>query len=104
MIRGCRSSLSFLIKKVKRTSNYDIPYYITNNSKIFKTYRWKPEINLDKTLKDMIHNNDSENEIADYVFKDNQSIDQASIDLIIDGVTSCEEIIRVNNIKEDASL
>ena len=52
----------------------------------------------------MIHNNDSENEIADYVFKDNQSIDQASIDLIIDGVTSCEEIIRVNNIKEDASL
>ncbi len=42
-----------LIKKVKRTSNYDIPYYITNNSKIFKTYRWKPEINLDKTLKDI---------------------------------------------------
>ena len=61
-------------------------------------------IQVDKTLKDMIHNNDSENEIADHVFKDNQSIDQASIDLIIDGVTSCEEIIRVNNIKEDASL
>ena len=42
-----------LIKKVKRTSNYDIPYYITNNSKIFKTYGWKPEINLDETLKDI---------------------------------------------------
>ncbi len=42
-----------LIKKVKRTSNYDIPYYITNNSKVFKTYRWKPEINLDETLKDI---------------------------------------------------
>ena len=32
---------------------YDIPYYITNNSKVFKTYRWKPEINLDETLKDI---------------------------------------------------
>ena len=51
-----------------------------------------------------IHNNASENEIADHVFKDNQSIDQASIDLIVNGITSCEEIIRVNNIKEDASL
>ena len=61
-------------------------------------------IQVDKKLKDLIHNNASENEIADHVFKDNQSIDQASIDLIVSGVTSCEEIIRVNNIKEDASL
>ena len=61
-------------------------------------------IQVDKKLKDLIHNNASENEIADHVFKDNQSIDQASIDLIVNGVTSCEEIIRVNNIKEDASL
>ena len=45
-----------------------------------------------------------ENEISDYVFKDNQSIDKASIDLIVSGVTSCEEIIRVNNIKEDAII
>ena len=60
--------------------------------------------NLGKTLKDLIHNNASENEISDYVFKDNQSIDKASIDLIVSGVTSCEEIIRVNNIKEDASI
>jgi len=41
------------IKKIKRTSNYDIPYYITNNSKLFRTYRWKPTISLDKTLKDI---------------------------------------------------
>jgi len=61
-------------------------------------------IQVDKKLKDLIHNNASENEISDHVFKDNQSIDQASIDLIVNGVTSCEEIIRVNNIKEDASL
>ena len=61
-------------------------------------------IQIDKTLKDLIHNNASENEISDYVFEDNQSIDKASINLIVGGVTSCEEIIRVNNIKEDASI
>ena len=59
---------------------------------------------IDKTLKDFIHNNASENEISEYVFKDNQSIDQASVDLITSGVTSCEEIIRINNIQEDASI
>ena len=61
-------------------------------------------IQIDKNLKDLIHNNASENEIAEYVFKENKSIDEASVDLIKDGVTSCEEIMRVNNIKEDASL
>ena len=52
----------------------------------------------------MIHNNSSENEISNYVFKDNQSIDQASLDLLINGVTSAEELIRVGNLKEDANL
>tara|TARA_Y100001936_G_scaffold252589_1_gene312911 strand:+ start:2680 stop:4176 length:1497 start_codon:yes stop_codon:yes gene_type:complete len=61
-------------------------------------------IQVDKNLKDQIHNNAPESEIADYVFKDNKSIDEASIDLIEEGITSCEEIMRVNNIKEDASL
>ena len=61
-------------------------------------------IQVDKNLKDLIHNNASENQISDYVFRDNQSIEQASVNLIIKGVTSCEEIIRVNNIKEDASI
>jgi len=42
-----------LIKKIKKTSNYDIPYYVTNNSKVFKTYNWKPSINLDKVLRDI---------------------------------------------------
>ena len=59
---------------------------------------------IDKVLKDMIHNNSSENEISNYVFKDNQSIDQASLDLLINGVTSAEELIRVGNLKEDANL
>ena len=61
-------------------------------------------IQVDKKLKDLIHNNSSENEISEHVFQKNKSIDDASIDLIKKGITSCDEIMRVNNIKEDASL
>ena len=61
-------------------------------------------IQVDKELKEMIHNNSSENEIANYVFKDNQSIDQASRDLLINGITSADELIRVGNLKEDADI
>ena len=61
-------------------------------------------IQVDKELKEMIHNNSSENEIASYVFKDNQSIDQASRDLLINGITSADELIRVGNLKEDADI
>ena len=41
------------IKKIKETSNYDIPYYVSNNDKVFKTYNWKPSINIDKVLRDI---------------------------------------------------
>ena len=61
-------------------------------------------IQVDKELKEMIHNNSSENLIADYVFKENQSIDQASKDLLINGITSADELIRVGNLKEDANI
>jgi general secretion pathway protein E len=52
----------------------------------------------------MIHNSSSETEISNHVFKDNQSIDQASLDLLINGITSADELIRVGNLKEDAEL
>mgnify|MGYP000353663140 FL=1 len=61
-------------------------------------------IQVDKTLKEMIHNNASENLISEHVFKNNQSIDEASSDLISKGITSCEELIRINNLQENASL
>ena len=61
-------------------------------------------IQVDRELKEMIHNNSSENEIANYVFKDNKSIDQASLDLLINGITSADELIRVGNLKEDANI
>lgn len=43
------------ILKKSKTSNYDIPIYISNNSKIKKFYNWKPKYNLDKILDDIYH-------------------------------------------------
>ena len=39
-------------KKIAKTSNYDIPYYISDNRKIFKTYRWKPKKDINSIVKD----------------------------------------------------
>ena len=41
------------IKKVSKTSIFDIPYFITDNKKIQKKYSWKPSKNLDMILKDI---------------------------------------------------
>ncbi len=40
------------IKCIKKTSSYDIPYYVTNNKKISKIYKWKPLKNIDDILED----------------------------------------------------
>jgi general secretion pathway protein E len=52
----------------------------------------------------MIHNNSAESEIQDYAFKNNESIDQASTNLILSGITSCDEILRINNLKDNGSV
>ena len=39
-------------KKIAKTSNYDIPCYISDNRKIFKTYRWKPKKDINSIVKD----------------------------------------------------
>lgn len=36
----------------KKTSLYDIPYYVSDNKKIFKFYKWKIKKNLDQILND----------------------------------------------------
>ena len=41
------------IGKIPKTSNYDIPYYVTNNSKIKKFYKWKPTKNINQILNDV---------------------------------------------------
>jgi general secretion pathway protein E len=61
-------------------------------------------IQIDAELKNMIHEKASEQAIAKYAFQHTLSIDEAGKDLIISGITSAEELIRINNQKDDASL
>jgi len=37
----------------KSTSEYDIPYYVTNNSKVKNIYKWKPEKNILNIVEDI---------------------------------------------------
>jgi len=38
--------------KIKITSIYDIPYFVTDNKLIRKTYKWKPKRNLLDIIQD----------------------------------------------------
>ena len=46
-------------KKVRKTSQYDIPYFVTDNKKITRVYKWKPKKNIldiiNDTYKWMVH-------------------------------------------------
>ena len=61
-------------------------------------------VEIDNHLKDLIHNNASENEMSEYVFKNTKSIDQVSIELVSKGITSIEELIRINNIRDNGDI
>ena len=37
----------------KTTSEYDIPYYVTNNSKVKAIYNWYPQKNIFNIVKDI---------------------------------------------------
>ena len=41
------------IEKVLKTSNYDIPYFLTNNSKVKKFYKWMPKKNINNIIFDI---------------------------------------------------
>jgi len=40
------------IKKQSKTSIYDIPYFLTDNTNVSKAYKWKPKRNMDKIIFD----------------------------------------------------
>ena len=52
----------------------------------------------------MIHEKASEQAIAKYAFQHHLSIDEAGQDLIVSGISSAEELIRINNQKDEVSL
>ena len=41
------------IKKIKKTSIYDIPYYVTNNNYVSKVYQWRPKKNILNIIEDI---------------------------------------------------
>ena len=41
------------IKKIKKTSIYDIPYYVTNNNFVSKIYQWRPKKNISNIIEDI---------------------------------------------------
>ncbi len=41
------------IKKISKTSKFDIPYYVSDNKKINKFYNWKPSKNIDNIIEDI---------------------------------------------------
>ena len=43
------------IKKISKTSDFDIPYYVTDNKKIKKFYKWQPSKSIDKILNDIYY-------------------------------------------------
>tara|TARA_B100000131_G_C17932275_1_gene538840 strand:- start:365 stop:823 length:459 start_codon:yes stop_codon:yes gene_type:complete len=61
-------------------------------------------IQISSHLKDMIHDEASEQDIQNYALKGTQSIDQIGSELLTKGLTSPEELIRINNQKENASI
>ena len=42
-----------VFKKVKKTSIYDIPYYISDNRLVSNVYKWKPKNNIFNVVNDM---------------------------------------------------
>ena len=41
------------INKVPKTSSYDIPYYVSDNTKVSKFYKWKSYKNINQILNDI---------------------------------------------------
>jgi CDP-paratose 2-epimerase len=41
------------IGRTNRTSLLDIPYYVTDNSKVYKFYKWRPSHNIDRLINDI---------------------------------------------------
>ena len=54
------------IQKISKTSDYDIPYYVTNNNKIKKFYNWMPSKKIESILIDIYFWLKKNKKIRDY--------------------------------------
>jgi len=57
LTRICKkiSGNNIKFKKIKKTSIYDIPWYVTDNSNVKKIYGWKPKKSLEKIVFDIFN-------------------------------------------------
>ncbi len=55
LVKMCEDkfNIKIKIKKIKQTSKYDIPYFVTSNKKVNKFYSWKPKRNLEIIFDDI---------------------------------------------------
>ena len=56
LVQMCENKLKIKIstERVKKTSTYDIPYFVSSNNDVKKIYNWKPLENLDSIFNDTI--------------------------------------------------
>ena len=52
-------------------------------------------VSIDEKISELIHNSASENEISDYVYKNNKKIYQNGLQVVANGDTSLSELMRV---------
>ena len=54
LVQMCENKLKIKIstERVKKTSTYDIPYFVSSNNDVKKIYNWKPLENLDSIFND----------------------------------------------------
>ena len=52
-------------------------------------------VSIDEKISELIHNSASENEISDYVYKNNKKIYQNGLKVVANGDTSLSELMRV---------
>ena len=47
------TSNNIQISSIKKTSKFDIPYYVSNNQKIYRFYKWLPSKNISQIIQDV---------------------------------------------------
>ena len=57
LTKKCQNITNKKIKifKERNTSIFDIPYFVSNNKKIKKVYKWSPKRNIDKIITDIFY-------------------------------------------------
>ena len=60
-------------------------------------------VSVDRTLRQMIHDDESEQQISTYAFRDSKTLVQSGYEQVIAGTSSLDEVLRVCSIEEGSS-